>query len=408
MELITNNSIPDASLFILDKASNTYSVLDAILLYRLMDLKYTLKDKLQIAHRLIGNEQVNIKGLLSNRDHQLLKVLLPSIQDQEDQEIRIFIELFEKTNLLENQNETLSNLTILINSEQLKKIDTSKKYDKFYKWISFSGAGKAKIQTLKAGKIYMANPIEFNDKFDCQLHLHDDFMLQIVNGDSRLLDKVRFFQTLATEFILATSFSLLNPLNTDSLHMWGLYGENGRGIALSYDLNDLILLMIKNIYGQQSKNILLFDTVNYETNYNPGNDFKILCEDYPIQGNGIKSLENFWSRFLTTKSKTWKNEQELRFFKYSLPTELFDELRKRISRYSDSEVLKELKKIQRNQKIDKQEDFGFPKEIFLGWNMVDSYRNKIISVSNSSMTGTKLVHLEKHLNYHNGEIYSNS
>ena len=61
--------------------------------------------------------------------------------------------------------------------------------------------------------------------------------------------------------------------------MWGLYGENGAGIALTYELDHLIAQVFNNFSNKFNEFYFLNQSI-YIENYNPIQSFKFCLDEY--------------------------------------------------------------------------------------------------------------------------------
>ncbi len=166
------------------------------------------------------------------------------------------------------------------------------------------------------------------------------------------------------------SFSGLNPLESKSNHMWGLYGNCGHGIALQYQTDD-ILAHIKN-------NTALCNKADvYRIVYFPQQQGKDIVPD---RNNKFKwfneclvtmlrygvSSENFVNKlfsFFITKSHEWNAEDECRFlYTPKIVAEIFG------NRLPDWERYKSEVEKHRSLPTNSLFDFILPTQVIFGWN----------------------------------------
>jgi hypothetical protein len=112
--------------------------------------------------------------------------------------------------------------------------------------------------------------------------------------------------------IIVSSFSLNLPDSTTSNHMWGIYGDNGGGIALTYSIDALFKFWSAYFWGELKTWEFFFKKVDYDENYCPLLEFKKCCDGY-LKSSKKEALTEFLNRFIFTKTKNWENENELRF-----------------------------------------------------------------------------------------------
>lgn len=104
---------------------------------------------------------------------------------------------------------------------------TLTKFTKFYPNI-FNGNGGLKISL----------PHEFNDLFDTQIRLNNHNLKKLAlkyQLDEKMVEY--YIERLQTVHIL--SLIGRSAINFDTSHMWGLYADNGKGIAIEFDFDEL-------------------------------------------------------------------------------------------------------------------------------------------------------------------------
>lgn len=397
MYLTTASYIPDSSFFIIDD-SGDFCLYQSVLLYKLMDLRYSFREKLSIANEIIANNKNSVKYLFSPRDLDIVTMLLGHITLSIGN--RLFLEKILSKNIICYVDQPNKNINEIMKIDKLIMLDNDVTYTFFYKWLTFDKCKEQKIKTLLSRKIYMPSPIEFNDKFDCQLHFHASFFLEKAKGNYKAAKNMEIFKFFASEFINVASFSLNNPLKTESLHMWGLYGQNGNGIVLKYSIDEIILLLVDNLVNQKKLyKVILFDKVKYVDNYNPGQAFDECLDQY---GMGKKeAIDKFVYQHTITKSKVWEHEKELRFFRYSISenTNIFENFKGKI--YLEDNELDHLMQITRDG-INKEIPFIYPREIIFGWNINHEDLNEITNFFGDKIS---IIRLSSYINYKTNEFY---
>lgn len=163
-------------------------------------------------------------------------------------------------------------------------------------------------------EIYLLNPTEFNDPFECRPNLikHESSLsreLYIKNMAKRLRPNInkryreRYFNEIRMilsdvermnivyeNYIKEIGFYCLSAVCDDIL-MWGHYSKGHRGICLEFDT---------------TKNVSLFD-VAFKVSYN---------EEYPPLVDIINiGKSDEYRKALLTKSKHWEYEKEWRIIK---------------------------------------------------------------------------------------------
>ncbi|TXI97170.1 MAG: DUF2971 domain-containing protein [Neisseriales bacterium] len=104
---------------------------------------------------------------------------------------------------------------------------TLTKFTKFYPNI-FSDNGGLKISL----------PQDFNDLFDAKIRLNDHSLKKLALKYQLDENMVEYYiERLQTVHIL--SLIGRSAINFDTSHMWGLYANNGKGIAIEFDFDEL-------------------------------------------------------------------------------------------------------------------------------------------------------------------------
>lgn len=88
-------------------------------------------------------------------------------------------------------------------------------------------ADDKKLETLEDGEIYLSNPEQFNDPFDCKGFFYDKNRMRNI----RLGSEGRDFRSL----VRVACFTDLGP---NAMPMWAHYAANHQGCCIEYDLSD--------------------------------------------------------------------------------------------------------------------------------------------------------------------------
>lgn len=274
-------------------------------------------------------------------------------------------------------------------------------------------SSEAKINTLCQKKIYLSSPFSFNDRFDCQIHASDELYKNILNESNRSVSDDEVFNlklsinSLINKIRIAC-FSRKDPLHTNSINMWGLYGDKGKGIAVSYNFADLLLLFCNYFQkGDENKSI---EDVEYSVTHKPSKIIQNLIQyvfKYSEASNTMKSFyngmaENELHNLILTKSSTWEHEEELRFSfltDYSLVKEEFDSIK---TSTKQDEVIQEL--IKKVLKIAIYEDFIKPSQIILGWDCEKNNAEIIKLCAYCKNNAIPIIKLQGYIDYENDKL----
>jgi hypothetical protein len=284
----------------------------------------------------------------------------------------------------------------------------SKQSQYITKWINLSydpkdpGKPKKIIDTIINDKIHMSLPKEFNDRFDSQLHLHEDETKKLGEYDDRKIEMVNVLLTIFEYLTLTTSFSLLAPDTPDSNHMWGLYARNGKDFALVYSRDELN----NQIETKDRNNIptdrLFYKIMAYPLDYSPYSEFEKCVRGY-LRDNKLEILMPFLDKFIFSKTQQWKFEGELRICKMRV-----ESLQGIAGKYQapKSKDLKEyFEKNSNPENSDRKIDFIKPRRIVLGWecNIEDKNIKKLIEYGKRN--GIPIEKLEPYINYSDNKFH---
>jgi hypothetical protein len=402
MQILVNNNIPTSFPLVAIGDNNYCEPMEQ--LKTVFNLRHSVFDKLEAIPKLTKAMRSDIKDIFSSEDISILTKFCAESQFSTTTEL--FLKKIIKDNFVYYKDAPFEKVNEILQRPDLKNRNTQKTYTTFTKWISLANLGTQKVDTIINDKIYMPFPCDFNDRFDCQLHLHDNEMLTLGDNNEQNVPLVRYLHAMTKYSFNVSSFSLNNPLSTNSNHMWGLYGDNGSGFALTFELDHLIAQVFNNLRNNNSNEFLFFKPVNYIENYNPIQKFKFCLDEYRYRGkNNIQALSNFFESFAISKTPQWQFEQELRFYKFSSAAyEGF------ISQYggavTDKTCIELLEYIETSkQKVNHEVIFNRPTSIVLGWNcnIEDENIQKLIQYARTH--SIKVIKLDKYLNYLKNEFY---
>lgn len=401
MQIRVNNNIPTGFPLVTIGDNNYYEPMEQ--LKTVFNLRHSVFDKLEAIPKLTKAMHSDIKDIFSAEDILILEEIYEDSRLSE--EIKSFLKKIVEENIVHQNNAPFKKVSTILQLSDLKNKYTQKTYTTFTKWISLANFGTQKIDTIIKDKIYMPFPCEFNDRFDCQLHLHENEILSLGNNLGQNTPLVKYLHAMTKYSFNVSSFSLNNPLSTNSNHMWGLYGDNGAGIALTYDLDHLIAQVFSNNFTTQPDNFLFFKPVNYVENYNPIQSFKFCLDEY-YGKNNKQALSDFFENFVISKTPQWQFEQELRFYKLSLAA--YEGFIPKFGGAVTGETCVELLEYIEvsKQKVNHEIIFNRPTSIVLGWNcnIEDENIQKLIQYARTH--SIKVIKLDKYVNYSQSKFYS--
>ena len=179
-----------------------------------------------------------------------------------------------------------------------------------YRRANYESGDNYDLIALREDKLWLANPVSFNDPFDCFYRLNIDdliegaeqlatknFLISSVSDDFRQLFRDKAIKNSAklkklfesqrkyTDSLRVACFSE----DYDNIQMWGYYANAHKGICVEYDTVQI-----------QGDKRLLLAPVRYVKKYE-----KVIS----IDG---RALEKGIIRSAYTKSSNWKNEKEWR------------------------------------------------------------------------------------------------
>ena len=224
-----------------------------------------------------------------------------------------------------------------------------------------------KLSTILNNQLYAGYSSGFNDVFDSQVRLSDDKKRSLAMN---ILDAstINFHLELLHGINIAC-FSELDPRSVTSNYMWGHYGGSGLGVALCYNIDDLIAyaeLDDFNINGCGFYGVA-YDTIGYAQNYHIIKQFFEETISAELNKKTLPDMYIYIIIFLTSKTREWENEKEWRFVSLkNYPNH------QNAHQYRDSTnaliLIQETK-----QKDHKLFPFIKPAKLVFGW---DNYKNK--------------------------------
>ncbi len=258
------------------------------------------------------------------------------------------------------------------------------------KWMTLDSV--CKLKTIKNQKLFASFPANFNDSFDSQFRISEEDKRNLAidikcSADRHEFGYVRVGTNWTSDSMCAeidlhiekthstniACFSTLDPIALESNHMWGLYANNGSGIALQYTIDDLISFAKNN---QEFIDSCKFYDVIYSDNpkqINGLNCFWTILYLALVKKNPKMSSDAILT-FQSMKSKEWQFEKEWRFM--SVRTQ--EHIKKILP---DEEYLKNTKIGSKRFQEQRQDikninnsifDFIKPSRIIFGWNNYDS------------------------------------
>ena len=190
-----------------------------------------------------------------------------------------------------------------------------------YKYRGYSARA---LEMLIQRELYFASPKSLNDPYDCQLDIHgalgraiqkvnnNDYLVKKITGISNvkyLLDKIQ--NDASNAGVLSFSTEANNSL------MWSHYADSHSGFCVGFNLNDQFNQVdpADNIIGST---FVSYDDADPYEEYFAG----VLSSDDET------SFNEFWVTLLglgmTSKSKAWQYEKEVRVIRKQLGPVPFD------------------------------------------------------------------------------------
>lgn len=151
--------------------------------------------------------------------------------------------------------------------------------------IDFKDGNSVYLETIKKSEIWLSNPNEFNDPFDCAMLIGNEN----INVNDIEIKTAKVFDSIKRRVYIscfAEPKLLKKPL------MWSHYAEKHKGICLEYDFSEIIIQGFK-IYPVIYKSV-----------------FKDLDEAFK------KNINEFTVNAIYTKALDWRYESEWRLMEF--------------------------------------------------------------------------------------------
>lgn len=411
MNVVSNDKLPPSFPLIKIKGSKYHEPIHQLV--PILNLRHSVFDKLRALPEIIDAIHAGVRNMFSDEDKEILKEIRHD--NRINQASKKFIEDIIHKNLVKYK---VKSLILKLTNEITRLADLEvkhpqKTYKTYTKWFGFAGSDditNRKIETITNDKLYMPFPIDFNDRFDCQLHLTEEDMFILGERNPNNLNAVKHLLLVVKYLLTISSFSLHHANSTFSNHMWGLYGSSGAGIAITYSLDELISMIRMFNTKLDPNDALFFDVVTYEEKYNPVEPFKVCLYDYYRDGKAQGALLKFLQKFALTKSQEWQFEKELRFYRFSFAV-LSEWISKNNNYKSDitEQLCIELEQFlsENINKIKHEIDFNKPKQITLGWGCDTNPEHIKKLLEYAKINSIEVVKLDVNVNYSENTFYSN-
>lgn len=402
----SNNKIPEGFPLMVYSGCDYYEPIEQ--LKTVFNLRHSLFDKLEAIPKLTHALHKNIKNIFSSDDIYILSKML--LDDRINSSGKSFISNIINNNLVVHTDTPKKNCDHILSFKDFRGKFPQKTYKTFSKWFGFSNETNAegikyntlKVNTIIKDEIYLAKPTEFNDIFDCQLHLNDIELLKFANNLESNMPMARQVEILAKYCANICSFSLNVPHKTDSNHMWGYYGSSGRGFVITYNLDHLISLAVQNLVPHNSTDsFIFFEPTIYKDTYNPGLSFSKCINEY-FGKNNKSELINFIKEFTNTKTNQWQFENEFRIHKLTLSN--FQNLIGN-NNWNSLESCQKSEEFLKNNTSSLQIKFMLPIKITFGWSCDKNDEDIIRVIEYANKRQIEMVQLEKYINYETSEFY---
>lgn len=388
---ITDKYIPIGLFIIANKyEQDCYYIVTDDFIKDLHIIRYSLSDRLIQIKQMLHEHRKDFKNFFFKEDFDIIKSLDISSIDNETQK---FVNLIIHENHIKYKSKPSNKIDILINLIKEQQIDR-KVFTHLTKWMTLD---KNKLSTLKSNKIYASFPEQFNDVFDSQIrcdtstkkYLSNKFLShKYIDGDpdpipieDRRIRIIELYQEQLNDANICC-FSLLNPLNIKSNHMWGLYANCGKGIALKYKIDDMIEFFIKKSKKlRRELGINRIDNMHYI-------DYIDYCRIMPVKYHNTNNILPFFEKYIQlivnyefnakkdhevifdyfrTKTVEWQYEQEVRLISLNYTrAKNHEEFTHNYLNNSKNTIQQEI--IKQKQDFDKTIEFIAPETIFFGWN----------------------------------------
>ncbi|RTL00482.1 MAG: DUF2971 domain-containing protein [Proteobacteria bacterium] len=246
-----------------------------------------------------------------------------------------------------------------------------------------------KLNTILNNQLYAGYSSGFNDAFDSQVRLSDDVKKKLAIEIKELIDKKEFGCLMVSNVadsnyyinilnqhlellhgINIACFSELDPISVSSNYMWGHYGGSGLGVALCYNIDDLIAYTKLDDFNSNGCGFydVAYDAIGHAQNYHIIKQYIVKTLSAVLEKKQLPNPEMPIITFLSSKTKHWENEKEWRFISLrNYPTA------KNVNQYIDPKI-NTLNLIQETkQKDNKLFSFIKPAKLVFGWH---NHKNK--------------------------------
>lgn len=350
-------------------------------------LRYSLIDRLCQLKLIIHEQKHNLTNFFLQDDIEILKKLNITNLNLNMQR---FITQIINNNEVKYTDQPSKKIDALITEIKLQKTDRES-HEYLTKWMTLD---QNKLDGLKNNKIYAGFPSGFNDVFDSQIHcdeltkayLSNKFFSNThVDGDpdpvpieERRLRFIDFYQEQLNNATICC-FSFLDPFKITSNHMWGVYANCGKGIAIQYKIDDILKYFvdrsekIKREFGLSASSTLAkldycrLMPVKYQELDNKLDFFEqyirwILTKTFNPKKYGALIFDYF-----RTKTNEWLNEQEVRLISLQFAT-CKPSNQQTESFFNEDKATLMLRLNAEKITFDKTIDFVAPDKIIFGWN----------------------------------------
>lgn len=240
---------------------------------------------------------------------------------------------------------------------------------KLYKYLDAQGG----LSMLSKGNIQFTNATKLNDPFDCHPSLID--FSKVPSERTRFWSKEDIMDLESNRFVNYRDKTWLCSLskNYDSLLMWSYYNCH-KGICIGIDMEKA------DKYLSRILGSIILGYIKFEVQY----------KDIIEKPDFFKREQDLWSYQLSTKAKAWEHEQEVRLVivdpsgmtPYYVPSALEN---KKIIDYKEIRFIPALG----GECYD---------SIYLGVNMDDEMRNKIINAAKNLNPNIKIYQMKADAN----------
>lgn len=377
----------------------------------LHELRYSLVDRLCQLKSIIHEQKKDIRKFFLRADVDILNKLDTTDLDFD---MKKFVSQIVENNQVKYIEQPSQKIDKLVREIKRQEIDRES-HEFLTKWMTLD---KNKLDGLKNNKIYAGFPSGFNDVFDSQIRCDESTKIYLsnkflsnthVDGDpdpvpieERRLQFIDFYQEQLNNATICC-FSFLDPFKTSSNHMWGLYANCGRGIAIKYKIDDILkyfaykLEKIKREFGFSSSSTLAeldycrLMPVKYQMVDNKLDFFEQYITWTIKKTFNPKEHGDFIFDYLRTKTNEWLNEQEVRLISLKFATCKLSN-QQTDTFFNEDKITLMQRLNEEKSSFDKTIDFVSPAGIIFGWN----YKNN--SVDDQKLYGELIDWIEENSN----------